>query len=316
MKSHFLTALQHITVPGDLGRGDRLNDDLFLTNNANVLDKILRPEVGHIIGILESTALKKAKAVVYSNEELPEDTDRHAHLQRRLEEVAAFQHTLWLWKDNCVDNELGFLVSYAKAGLSVESNYLVQRYSLSTGKIGTIEFTREDLKIIRRYFREQMVREFSEDRPPTFMTTDVNRVSRALFLAQSARIAGDLGFKIAGYCGALEALLTTSQSELAHQMSERAAFLIAENAKERTETYATLKKAYEVRSKIVHGGYIKGAKVTDLALLSTACDEIVRRCLQKVLGSTEMSHLFAGSQEELDAFLLDIIFGRSGVITT
>lgn len=51
----------------------------------------------------------------------------------------------------------------------------------------------------------------------------------------------------------LETLLSTGTAEIAHQVSERVAVLIGNSSSERLDIYRTIKKLYDLRSRISHG---------------------------------------------------------------
>jgi hypothetical protein len=51
----------------------------------------------------------------------------------------------------------------------------------------------------------------------------------------------------------LETLLLTVIAEIAHQIAERAAVLIASPPEERLKVYRAIKKLYDLRSRITHG---------------------------------------------------------------
>jgi hypothetical protein len=58
---------------------------------------------------------------------------------------------------------------------------------------------------------------------------------------------------IIDYMIALEALLLQEQQELAYKLALRGTALLGENPDSRLEVFSRLRKAYSVRSKIVHG---------------------------------------------------------------
>ena len=61
----------------------------------------------------------------------------------------------------------------------------------------------------------------------TKLFQDSQRLPRALYFIAGARAQNDLSLKITNYCTAFETLFSTSQAELAHQLSERISFFLA-----------------------------------------------------------------------------------------
>lgn len=89
----------------------------------------------------------------------------------------------------------------------------------------------------------------SEDRP--------NRVSIASAMYHDAlRVDIGLETRFVGLTTGLEALVSSSDREITHQLAERIAFLLRTSGVERLEMYKAVKRLYGVRSTIVHGNTV------------------------------------------------------------
>ena len=77
----------------------------------------------------------------------------------------------------------------------------------------------------------------------------------------------------------MEALVSTSTAELSHQVAERVAILIGNNAVDRQTIYHDIKKGYNIRSKAAHGEPLKGT-VQDVADLLVILDDYLRRLMK------------------------------------
>ncbi|MFH1730434.1 MAG: hypothetical protein ABIF82_02145 [Planctomycetota bacterium] len=99
----------------------------------------------------------------------------------------------------------------------------------------------------------------------------------------------------------LEALLTTSNSELGYQLASRVSWLLyGEDGNHRVETFDDVKRLYGLRSKIVHGGPY------DLEKLPDSTDDlldIVRGVLLRVLTDPKLeSPFFCAGKAASDGF--------------
>jgi hypothetical protein len=110
-----------------------------------------------------------------------------------------------------------------------------------------------------------------------------------------------LAEKITFYCSALEALLSTSQAELSHQIAERVALISSQNVDERTEIYWLLKECYNFRSKYVHGSPLRDIGEEKIAKLTIKLDEAARRCFEKVMSDHELAQAVTDKEQLLDA---------------
>lgn len=91
--------------------------------------------------------------------------------------------------------------------------------------------------------------------PKLCMTLDWLSQSRQEFVLSAAVVKTAI---------ALETLLVFSESEpLARSLSERAAFLLSNEASVRRSIAASVKRFYDVRSQVVHGGRRKNAHLSD-----------------------------------------------------
>jgi len=127
----------------------------------------------------------------------------------------------------------------------------------------------------------------------------MSRLNRAWFLIMSARREVLLNHRIAFYVMSLECVLSRSKTEVAHKVCERAALLIGTSRTERVEIYQTIKKAYDIRSHVVHGG---ATELSDPALIniSVKCDDYLRKLLQVNPDGPIFDNLFKSSKD--DAF--------------
>lgn len=133
--------------------------------------------------------------------------------------------------------------------------------------------------------------------------TKISILQRAAELIELSKLTPNTYHKIGLLCSALECLFTTDATEVTHKVSERVAFFLSNKATERITISQKIKTAYNHRSKFFHGGKLKD--ISNETFFNI--DEIVRRTLVKVL--TEKSEIFMGSQEQLNQYFLDLVFG-------
>lgn len=134
------------------------------------------------------------------------------------------------------------------------------------------------------------------------------RYIRAFFFSLAARSQGILPLKITFYINALESLFSTANTELSYRIAERVALLLKDNKEERVILFNKIKKAYNFRSKVVHGDYIKlrNNQEEELIEISTMLDNVIRKLL------TEHKDLFdEEDNQKLETIFLDLTFNNS-----
>lgn len=316
MKELSIVALLRGRFSGSFGRGLRLSEGCFLTTDRAVVDELLSGNLARMIGALELNFLRSAPGVVYSIRDIEEPADNAqilARLSRFLGDVQIFLMYLWLVKDNAVNIELGFseFPFHSALGSHINSNFRAVRCSNAAGGEDETSFLEDELREARDLFLKHFdPNEVVELKPlARTMPSELNRIERVMYFLQIARGASDLGLKITFYGTCFEALFCTDASEISHKLSERLAYFCASDPASRIEVFRTAKKAYEIRSKTIHGDTIRSSLAGQAPALSAACDDLLRRSLSRILHDDELYKLFSGPTPPIDEFFLKLTLG-------
>ncbi len=309
MQYIYLTALIDFKILGSMRTPLQLKPGLFITNNAEHLARYTNTSHLLTIGSLEAKPLTNGSPVLYKLDELRSPDEAPVEIVNFLREVQAFLTATWLKEDNCVNCELAFALGQELN--YVHSNSLALCYTSHDGIKKTLEVDFDELVELAKMHAKSFQGIREQDRPQhTAFRKTISRMDRAMLFLQQARSSDDLGQKIANYCSFFECLLSTSATELSHQLSERAAFFLSSIPAERIQIFRELKKAYGVRSKIVHGDTLSQGAISGLSDISKRCDDTARALVNKILLNDELEALMRdGSNEALDAHMLDLIFG-------
>lgn len=116
------------------------------------------------------------------------------------------------------------------------------------------------------------------------------------------------------YLTALEALLLTGGVELSHKLSERVAYLMGNDYRDRIELYNSVREAYDVRSSLAHGERpTLSTEHIERLMFSTA--KTVRDCIRKVLLSAGLTNIFGSSGKRaakiVELFFKNLVLGAS-----
>jgi hypothetical protein len=101
---------------------------------------------------------------------------------------------------------------------------------------------------------------------------------------------------------------------MAHKLSERVAFFLAETPPQRSEIFKQVKAAYNIRSKAVHGDKISKKLADQAASISVRCDEMLRNALDKILTTPHWGEIFSGSSRVMEEYLTSLVLGDPSVI--
>lgn len=313
-RATFITRVVNLAFSCPLGQGERFFDDLRITNDRSIASDAIDRSVQEAIGSLEADWLREADALVYGRFpwERGDDPAKSAisTINLQLIRIRMLLQALWLVRDHAADTEQGFLICVEREGPKVSSNSFSTRYTMADGTRNQVAaFSREQLGEARALVAQGFRPTEFDDVEFHRAVNDATRFSRAMYFVEAARSSRDLFLKVANYCTALECLLAAETGELTHRLGERLARFIGVNVDERRSIYGTVKRAYEVRSRTVHGSR-PGAEHGKVVLLAVEVDELLRRALKKVVLDEAFRPLFCGDtgdQEQFRRFLLDLV---------
>ena len=254
MKATFFSRLTYLDIDGSLGRGIQFVDKFFITNDKNYIRSIVDSRSVEQIGTLEYNFLMEGPIAYFKIDELDESAFWQTSVNL-LNVLSNFENSLWLSQDSCVGHEVGFICNDRRVTSVRHGGHL----TLASGLTEPLHCSAAAFSEIVRQIRPGIQKiDFSK----TYKTHNTKSVSRswlALHLIGYAQQTVFIPNKIAFYCSAIEALLSTSQAELSHQIAERVSVLTKDNGS-RIETYRFMKKCYGLRSKYIHGATVSLTK--------------------------------------------------------
>lgn len=301
-----LAAVHKMKVGDSLGRGIGIADSMFLSDDGSIPRKILSDLTIDTIGRMEADFLLEAPLFIHGKwvEEKPlMEIDPLPLLNIKMRKIYSFYDGLWTLRDNCVNSETVFLIE-REGGRDerVSVNGMAYRYDCADSKIVDVAFTRSEIQETRdKYSARISALEESRITPEleVKMAGQSGRIGRAFKFLFATRTSSSTLLKVAYQCSFLEAMFCTDSGEISHKIAERAAVFLGSDLEERARIYRFLKKAYGVRSRVIHGGAISG-DVEGLVGTCVELDGILRRIMNRVLLNTEEWDLFM--KTERDAF--------------
>jgi hypothetical protein len=315
-QSIFIAALQGLTITEDLGDGldiipHNRNENfpkIKLTNNLSFIQKYSHADFTEEIGLIEHRNLfDLAPAVVFSEGHFDNEkiTDI-AFLNRHLDLLRIFFHCLWAVKDNAVDYELGFLFYASPLGHGTASNQFTGANYNCTGTFANTEFSVQEINQATELLKKTFILE--ERRNPVIIKApEVGKIAISNYFVQNARISSDLGIKIANYCSALETLFTNDITELSHKLAERVSLFLESEIEKRKDIFKVVKKAYDFRSKVVHGAMLDKKQLENFQTLTTKLDDICRRVVTYCYTTEDSDHVFMLSVDKQEEYFLNLI---------
>jgi hypothetical protein len=312
----YVTCLRKLKLMDQISGHVELLPGVNITNDPVVKRKWLTREFATVAGVIEESHLQSESNLVFGEfdaddfKDLPPD----GILLVILSWIDALLESAWIITEHVMTCDAAFLRSETASEVSWSSNFLAPRPSFSVGYSIMEKDIRMTVQNLKEWSRiDDLVNGYLCERKSLssrfMMEKGYSRSGRALRFVAAARRAPDLAFKIANYCSALETLFTTESTELAHKLSERVAFFLGERGYNRRAVFTTIKSAYGVRSKLVHGDTLKPIQTEGLPLLSSQCDVYLREILREIFSSEKLKNLFDSHNEEIEEYFAGLILG-------
>ena len=132
---------------------------------------------------------------------------------------------------------------------------------------------------------------------------------RILYFINCARATDELSTKISLYMSVFEILFSNDTTELSFKLSLRTALFVGDTEPDRRSIFQTMKRAYGLRSRFLHGDVIPPSATKDLATLVPAVDQLLRRVLQRIAADAAVRSRLEGRSDDREAFFEDLLFG-------
>lgn len=250
----FFTGLDQVGFYKTSRNGDRFLDRFYVTNDREKIATIISP-LKSSLGSVENEYLRqRCPALIYSAQKV--EVNDPSSMDSILESVAidnlvlvqGFLEKLWIVKDHAAFQDRGWLTASVGSKSVMHSNTWNVRHTTSSGRYEAIRFSQEELKVARS-LTSPKVEHLSLSGNPTSLVSSSSRFQRFMYFVQIARASLDVAMKIVQYCSALESFVSSSSSELTHQVAERVACLIETPGAARLECFKKIREAYGLRSR-------------------------------------------------------------------
>lgn len=318
MKIKFIAPIFNLELETVKNKGIDIFSGIRISNASSIENSVLKTDlVQATLGVHSIREIQKNTYVTFdynlehitSKSEMDEIGNSIAFMLLRLVEEFLFE--LWKVTDHSAYLRDGYLIAYTKeiedgytfkASLTTinsksnpyDTNYKVNDEFFSRA----IKFFKPE-SILSLIHEEYDWKKASDDN--LFRNKSITRVDRASYFVLFARSKEMISLKIFAYCSALECLFTSGNSEVNHKIAERVAVILGSSKEERQQLYNTIKKAYGIRSTVVHGSSFKNPN-DYLVELSVQLDGILRRLLSN-------NHEFLGiSEDKFEIYFTDKLF--------
>lgn len=319
----FFTGITGLSCPSFDAPGFTVFDDFRLINETAAKSRLVSQYAAEIGSVEASFLCSDGVTLLYQRGRKTFSTESdlfeqfNGFLIAKLAKVENWFNDLWIIKDNSVNHDTGWIVVDLPDRYQVTSNVWHNSYCLSNAKNENIFFTKNDFSAARE---SPLKSEYGEDVGPiplikpgfhgnveTKLAKRSHRFSRYTYLLSGARGSHDLAIKVLLYCSALETLLSNSTTEITHQVAERCARTLGTDNKMRAQIYRSIKSAYAMRSKAVHGATFDDKSLDKLSVICQEIDDVCRQLAKRVIADGDFLAVLALSDDKFSEYWLQKI---------
>jgi hypothetical protein len=315
-----IATIRGLNIRQDLGKGFQVDDGITILNNRDKISKLISVDLRRLMGEIEYHCLLDTCYAVFSDvtlEDLKEPDDAQAFIGEWLQIVRTFFQGLWLVRDHAVNCEFGFAEwQHPTRGNVCSSNFIASLNVRTGGSFKPESFTLEELKEAREYYRGALLPLAShsiqlaiagKSAPSSPFYKGSRRLVRFNYFLAAARAEAEPAVRISLYMTCFEILFSSDAAELTHKLSERIAFFLSNESTERREIFLKMKRAYSIRSKIVHGATLSKKDEAEIASVAADIDNVLRDVFRKILADDTLIEQF--EKADCEEFYTSLVFG-------
>jgi len=290
-----------------------------LCSDDSIKEKILTEDIVKHIGMFEYINLKNNGLFLYyefEKEDIANFNPSSTNIQilhKLLIWTNAFLRNSWIVKDNAIVIDTAYLIddNSITENRDLSSLQLQYKHTLADGGIRPIKLSRKELDLMIEIHDKVEMYLHSKDSLLYLkfpIVKNFSLIGRFLFFIKAARESRNLGHKILNYCSSLETLFSTDNTEISHKIGERTAFFLSDEFNKK-EVYEIIKKAYAIRSKLVHGSHINNKTIKEAPEISEKLDDILRKIFNLIFFDNEKLELFDSNNSRINDYFIDLILG-------
>ena len=336
VRSMYVGAVRHMKLK--VGSDETLPsfyDSLILESESTRLDSFMTEQVQRSLGLIALETLATAETLIFQDtERITELEDvsvflnqanavNEASLRGWTDPLQFFLTAAWCVKDHSISlNQLWGLQQIVENEFTVPG--FISADDLHTlnskGEAETTTWTKREIEAAQKYtltlcglfYQEDRIKLFNEE-PELFKVRALAKKDGGSFklenffniISHHVRPEGDLSFRITFMIQALEALLSTSKSELTYRLSLRVSLILGTSPSSRKRIFLTMKDAYGVRSTTIHGSTFKLRKIKSIAALAEELDGYCRAIGRKLFDDPDFLNLVEGNEDDLEETMLE-----------
>ena len=273
MKLFIITPIWGLKISENLGRGEKIQEDILITNDRSYLEKEFDRRGIDLSGSSEIERSFQADAFTYYRgdaDDKPEDD----FIKSISTHTIGFLNSLWFMRD--IDTSIDQV--FVAAGKGPEFNMMGAPFSYETMSCCDDvdrNLSREELRFGRKKYRDLLDAGYSYTMDELHLSGEMPQMTRAVSWLTIAREQRSHLVKVLLYITCLETIFPTFTEGIAENLAQRISKFFG-STRRQDEVYNTIRDAYTIRSTVVHGKPLDEATYKKSIEIVQSLDEYLR----------------------------------------
>ena len=251
MKLLYIIPLRGLRISESLGRGDKIQENLLITNDTSFFKADLQKHGVEYQSNTAALSVLNAPMVVYFRTSDSSDSGMESYISQ-VNHVIGFLNSLWFSRDNSVSFNSIVIASYQGGILTLhQSQFAYRSKSCYEGQSEEV-LSREGLRSARKKYHDLLEAGYRFDIRDMNLSHDMPQMARAVCWLTVAREQESHLVKVLLYMTCFETIFPTFTDHIKQSLAQRISRFFG-SASRHDEVYNTIKDAYDIRSTVVHG---------------------------------------------------------------
>ena len=251
MKPLFVIPIWGLKISENLGRGDKIQGSILITNDRSVFEDEFRNRGADFSRSLEMGRILQADSFAYYRGGVDAQPTEEIALAM-VDHTRGFLNSLWFTRDNNITLDRIMFAAGQGSYFGIIADEFHYRFTSCHEDADDEHWTRGELRSVRKKYMELLKSGYAYSTDGLNLSGEESQMTRAVDWLAMAREQESHLVKIQHYMTCFETIFPTFTEKIAENLAQRISSFL-ESSERRQEVSQTIRRAYAIRSTIVHG---------------------------------------------------------------
>ena len=274
MKPLFVIPIWGLKISENLGRGDKIQGSILITNDRSVFEDEFRNRGADFSRSLEMGRILQADSFAYYRGGVDAQPTEEIALAM-VDHTRGFLNSLWFTRDNNITLDRIMFAAGQGSDFGIIADEFHYRFTSCHEDADDEYWTRGELRSVRKKYMELLKSGYAYSTDGLYLSVEESQMTRAVSWLITAREQESHLVKILLYMTCFETIFPTFTEKIAENLAQRICRFFG-SSKRQEGVYNTIKDAYTIRSTVVHGKPLDESTYKQSFKIVQSLDEYLR----------------------------------------